>query len=116
MAIYKYLYEHIGDKNFPEANGDADQWVDLAGQVVSRSVVNAVCNAESISEMEKILDSAANRYSTDELQWIGNRFGEEWRKGMSDAKEQAAAFEKMVEEDRTSYREMLSSEMQMLSL
>jgi hypothetical protein len=116
MAIYKYLYERIGDKDFPEANGDADQWVDLAGQVVSRSVVNAVCNAESISEMEKILDSAANRYSTDELQWIGNRFGEEWRKGMSDAKEQAAAFEKMVEEDRTSYREMLSSEMQMLSL
>ena len=90
--------------------------MDIGGEVLPRSYVNATLECENLNEAETILDSAYQDFHKLELQWIGRRFGETWREKEDQIQMNADRFDELIEEDRREYLEMLSRETAMLSL
>lgn len=123
LAIYKYLSVKLPDEGFaaleensgeqPEPPGE---WVDLAGQLVPRVLLPELYEAQSVQRREELLNEAAEQYPELEKRWIATRMGKEWRRSMEFINEAAAEFDKIVEEDRNTYREQLNMENEMLSL
>jgi len=118
LAIYKFLYGVLGDeKEIPESDGETPQeWVDLAGQIIPRGDLYRISNMESIEEIEKAFDAAAENYEADRLKWISRRFGQWWREHTVEIKLRAEDFDKLVDDDRNEYLERLAAENTMLSL
>ena len=116
-AICKYLYERIGENDLPEATSDTpDEWVDLGGQLITRSTLRSVLEADTLSEADAILDKAYETFEADELRWIADRLPDEWRRRKADWSLGAENFDRHIEEDRTMYRDGLSAEHSMLAL
>ena len=117
LAIYKYLESVLGENGFPENDGaEPDKWLDLGGQIIPRVILKKILESESILESEGILSEIYENYKELELQWIGRRFGESWRKREDEIKENAARYDSIVEEDKCDYLDMLSREDEMLAL
>ena len=117
LAIYKYLSMRLGDGPFPEAAGqEATQWVDIAGLPMPRPLMQKAMETSSLEEMEEIFDKAYNDYARLEMEWIGTRFGESWRRPAEVIADYAAEFDRMIEEDRTRYLEDLNAQNEMLAL
>ncbi|MCM1474979.1 MAG: DUF4954 family protein [Muribaculaceae bacterium] len=121
LAIYKYLDGKLIDTPLPEiAEEDlettAADWVDLAGQLMPRRIMEEALKAESIEERERIFTNAFERYDELEREWISAAIPSEWFAHPELIKRGAEEFDAIVEEDRTSYREELDAEQQMLKL
>lgn len=116
-AIYKYLSMTLPDGKFPESDSRTpEEWIDLGGQIITRSILEKALSTDSIEEAEKILDDAFEHYSELELQWIAQRFGESWRSKAALIPAGAEQFDTLVEDDRTEYLESLARETKMLTL
>ncbi len=116
-AIYKYLDLHIAETGFPEKSiGNPESWVDLAGQLVTRSVLNEVLEAGSIDEIEKILDSAYQNYEELQNSWIATRFSDKWHKPKEIISHFAKEFDEMILEDKRKYLDDLAAQTEMLKL
>ncbi len=131
LSIMKYLANtllpeedcHDGDWKFPEAPADASlreqdavPWKDIAGQPVPAPVLESAMEAESAQAREKIFDAAFEDYDTLQMRWIAARFPEEMRLGAAEIRREAAEFDRLVEQDRETYRAQLSDELAMLAL
>lgn len=116
-AIYKYLSIVLPDGIFPESDGqNPGEWVDVGGQLVLRTTVDAALACERIEDAEALFDAAFSQYPELEREWIGRRFGEWWRSRASIIPAGADQFDSLVEEDRAEYLEMLARETRMLAL
>lgn len=116
-AIFKYLSIALPDSVFPENDGkNPDSWLDLGGEIITRSYFERVLESESINEAEEVLSEAFENYKQLELLWIGRRFGEWWRERAEYIKFNAQKFDEMVDEDRQQYLQMLNRENDMLAL
>lgn len=116
-ALSKYLYDRIGEGDFPERTADtADEWIDLGGQLITRKTLDELMETENIDSINSILDKAFESFEADEMRWIGNRFSDEWRRRKGELAFGAETFERHLEEDRAMYRDGLSAEHAMLSL
>lgn len=114
-AIFKYLSLKLNGKNIPPKSADKPcEWMDLGGQIIPRYILAQILTTYNIQEVEAILSDTHQRYKDLELKWIGDRFGEWWRK--QDIAEHAKKFDEMVDEDLNQYRDMLVREQAMLSL
>ncbi|MDE6023377.1 MAG: DUF4954 family protein, partial [Muribaculaceae bacterium] len=81
LSIYKYLHIRLGDKTNPTDAGDPNskmRWYDIAGQIISESALKSVLKAESVTDIEQILDNAHTNYDKDELDWIATNL-KDWR-------------------------------------
>lgn len=117
IAIFKYLSLTLPDMHFPEGDGNPpEEWIDLGGQVMPRSILGKTLECDSVPDAQAILDASYENYKERELLWIGRRFGEWWRQREDHIKFNAARFDEMVEEDRQQYLQMLAREAEMLSL
>lgn len=121
LAIYKYLDGKLNDTPLPTFTvGEAEErnveWVDLAGQLMPRPTLEAALNAETVEDREKILTDAYERYAETEREWIAAIIPDEWLADREAIRSGAENFDKIVEEDRNSYRENLDAEEQMLRL
>lgn len=121
LAIYKYLYQKIIDKEIPhltveEAESKGEIWVDLAGQLMPRHIMQQALDAESVEEREETLNKVFEDYDSLELEWIAAAIPAEYLRDPEKIKEGNAAFDAIVEEDRTGYRDSLSAEQLMLKL
>lgn len=117
LAIFRYLHEKLPEGRFPANNGEeAEKWIDLSGQLITRSTFKLILESERTEEAEKILKESFDSYREDELRWISRRFGKEWHERESEIAFGAAEFEKIVENDRAEYLDELSAENIMLSL
>lgn len=117
IAIYKYLDQRIPEGVFPESDGEEPQkWVDLAGQIITRPLLERIMQTESLPEIEKMLTESFERREEEELLWIARRFGAEWRERAAEIRPGAEEFDRMVEADRTEYLADLSAENAMLAL
>lgn len=117
LAIYKYLSITLPESRIPENDGsEPAEWVDLGGQIMPRSYLNRALECNDIMAAESIFTEAYEKYKELELQWVGNRFGENWRQRQDQIKFYSQRFDDMVEEDRQQYLQMLSRENDMLSL
>lgn len=120
LAIFKYLHTRLGDSPFPDApEGDSApaswRWIDLAGQVLPAHLLRDI-ETLPFPEAEKRLDDIQASFASLERQWIGATFGDYWRERHDRLAAEAARFDEMVDEDRTSYREALNAENAMLRL
>lgn len=121
LAIYKYLYGKLEGVTLPEitveeAEKKREEWVDLAGQLMPRSEMLRAIEAESVSEREQLLTEAFDHYTDMELEWISSAIPTEYLTDNQRIKEGAEEFDRIVEEDRTSYRDSLNAEQEMLAL
>lgn len=117
MAIYKYLSMTLHDRMIPPSDGkQAEEWVDLGGQVIPRPVLDETLLKENPDDVEKILDDAFEKYEETQSVWIGRRFGKWWRDHEQDIASGARQFDELVEDDRQEYLESLSKETRMLNL
>ncbi|MCM1291694.1 MAG: DUF4954 family protein [Prevotella sp.] len=116
-AICKYLYERIADKPFPSKTAEkAEEWIDLGGQLITRSKLKNILREDSVENINKMLNDAFDDFEADEIKWIGNRFSDEWRARSNELRAGAEAFDRHVEEDRMMYRDNLTAEHSMLAL
>lgn len=121
LAIYKYLHGRLTATPLPhltveEAEQKSEMWIDLAGQLMPRSVMQNALEADSVEEREKILTDAFERYPEMELEWIAATIPHEYLTDEQKVIDGAAEFDAIVEEDRTSYRDSLDAEQRMLAL
>ena len=122
LALYKYLSTKISeDKPLPDMTvGDAEKsagiWVDLAGQLMPRPLLDAAVGADSVPAREAILDDAFAHYEALEREWIAAAVPAQYLADREAIKAGAAEFDALVEADRTDYRDNLSAEWRMLSL
>lgn len=124
LGIYKYLSIKIAD-SFPEPNTsvitegvspDADEWVDLAGQLITRPYLHRAMEAASVDELESILTEAYRKYPELEREWIATRFSDQWRRPAEVIADYAREFDHMVEDDRARYLDDLKAQNNMLKL
>ena len=73
-------------------------------------------DAESVTRREEIFDDAFSRYQDLQLSWIAARFPEDLRLGADEILDGAAEFDRLVELDRSTYRDSISAELAMLGL
>ena len=118
LGIYKYLRLRLGDKGFPLLREEEtpEEWVDIAGLPMTRSMLRKVMEQKSADAMEKLLDEAFDSYAEFEREWIATRFGARWEKPAEVIAAYAEDFDRMVEEDRARYLEDLAAQNEMLEL
>lgn len=119
LAIYKYLSIKLPGGVWPEpAEEDAapQEWLDLGGQFVTRETLEQAKEAETPADMEALFTKAAENYAGDEALWIAARFDETWRRPKYEIDQAAAEFDRLIDEDRATYREKLAAENSMLAL
>jgi len=118
LAIYKYLSGKLHTDTFAEGDSDTvpAEWVDIAGLPMRREDVRHAMEAKSITDMEKIFDTAMERYKELEREWISARFPARWHRTAEVIADYAREFDRMVEEDRSRYLEDLAAQNEMLAL
>ena len=130
LGVMKYLAKTFfptgkaaEEWEFPPLPSDEEQierdsgiWTDLAGQPMPRRVMREGLHAESVEEREGIFDKAFADYRQLEMRWIAARFPERLRPTAEEILRGAADFDRIVETDRTTYRDSLSAESAMLAL
>ncbi|MDE6717271.1 MAG: DUF4954 family protein [Muribaculaceae bacterium] len=118
LAIYKYLSLRIDDSGFPEKKGanDVSSWVDMAGLLLPRKMLEETMQKESIEDMREVFDTAFRRYPELEREWIATRFSDRWHKPKEVIQSYAEDFNHMIEDDRRRYLEELSAQNDMLKL
>ncbi|MDE5806709.1 MAG: DUF4954 family protein [Muribaculaceae bacterium] len=118
LAIYKYLSLRIDDNGFPEKKGtdDVSSWVDMAGLLLPRKMLEEAMQKETIEEIRDVFDTAFRRYPELEREWIATRFSDRWHKPKEVIESYAEDFNHMIEEDRRRYLEDLSAQNEMLKL
>lgn len=121
LAVFRYLDRKLPDGQFPAMPEDSDEiepaeWVDVAGLIMPRDLLNQALEAESVEQREEIFTSAFENYPELEMKWIGERFGPHWRLEPEKIHDLAEQYDQLVETDRAHYREQLQAETDMLKL
>ncbi len=129
LGIMKYLSlvlrpeEGDADWQFPARPDDAQTlvldgspWADVAGLPMPRPLLEQACRAESVEAREQIFREAFSDYETLQRRWIAARFPDTLRCSAADIIHGAREFDRLVELDRTTYRDSLSAELAMLAL
>lgn len=109
LAIAKYLYNKLKDTPAVEASTEPIQWCDLGGQLLPVSVIDQIMQAETIDEIQGLLDEAFANYAQTELQWILQIMTPELKALLADAENAIAALDALVEKDRKQYLASLSA-------
>lgn len=117
LAIFKYLLNTLPQGNFPEASERSpEKWVDLGGQIITRTDLLKILAIDNIPEVEFTLSEAMRNFKNLELQWVAQRFENKWRQPLEVLEENSKRYDEIVEEDRQTYLQMLSDEEEMLDL
>ena len=99
-----------------EREHDAAEWIDLAGQPLPRPLAVEAAEAGSVEEREMKLDRAFADYGQLQRRWIAARFPAELRVGADEIRRCAREFDRLVDLDRSTYRDSLNAELAMLAL
>lgn len=118
LGIYKYLSRRFAGEELPVPveEGEAEDWIDLSGQLVRRSTMERVKKASSLQEMEEILSKEFRNFRSNERDWIASALQPWLKKGKVLIDAYAGEFDRLVEEDRESYMDLLQTEARMLQL
>lgn len=119
LGICKYLKLKLGNAPFPACTdtGDAPEaWLDLAGQFVPEQVVRQVLRQTSLADMTRMLDYCFEHFTELEMKWIACALKEWGLRPRAEIDTYAAEFDRLVDEDRRDYLQLIADENQMLSL
>lgn len=112
LGIAKYISLKLkDDRTVPAApqSGNPTAWKDLGGQILPASVLEAALGADSIDEINRILDEAHENYAELERSWIGQILSPALKDVISMADNAAARLDAMVEKDRKEYLSTLNA-------
>ncbi len=117
LALSKYLHTIQEKETTDHTKADvklSKRWIDLSGQVIAESNFQKVLNANSINEMEKALDKAAEDFDKNEQVWM-----QDWVKDSVDmtslTAQNALELDKLIEKDRTNSLTQIAKENDMLA-
>lgn len=119
LGICKYLKLKLGNAPFPACTdtGDAPEaWLDLAGQFVPEQVVRQILRQSSLADMTRMLDYCFEHFTELEMKWIACALKEWGLRPRAEIDTYAAEFDRLVDEDRRDYLQLIADENQMLSL
>ncbi len=115
-AVRHYIFTLYGDSPVPEAQGEPEDWVDLAGQTIPRHVLKEIMEAPDVETMEKILTKADKNREEAERRWIADALGSDLRHLTKDLRHHSEWLERIADEDKNTYERILASEAEKLSL
>lgn len=127
LGIMKYLSRFVDEKGqsslfSPLPDGctphkeEFGEWVDISGLPMPRAKMAELLEQDSLAEMEGIFKDCLDNYVEYQKQWIDRRFPAHLRLSTDEILRAAAEFDNLVELDRDTYRESLTSESAMLRL
>ncbi len=119
LGICKYLKLKLGNAPFPACSdtGDAPEaWLDLAGQFVPEQVVRQVLRQTSLADITRMLNYCFEHFTELEMKWIACALKEWGLRPRAEIDTYAAEFDRLVDEDRRDYLQLIADENQMLSL
>lgn len=119
LGICKYLKLKLGNAPFPACpdTGDAPEaWLDLAGQFVPEQVVRQILRQSSLADITRMLDYCFEHFTELEMKWIACALKEWGLRPRAEIDTYAAEFDRLVDEDRRDYLQLIADENQMLSL
>ncbi len=90
------------DKLLPKEGSD---WLDLTGQLIPATTIEDIKKAESIEEIEKILDRVAEDYDKLETDWIAENL-ELWIRNADVVVNSASNFLDIIEKDRKASKDL----------
>ncbi len=102
-----------GETSHPESCGE---WIDISGLPMPREKLKSALECDSLREMDNIFDDCLANYVEYQKEWIDRRFPAHLRLSAEEIRRGAEEFDRLVELDRETYRESLSSEAAMLRL
>lgn len=116
MAIRKYISDFWSEETSEPRSGEATgKWIDVGGQVLPAAALERAMQAESVDEIEKIFDRAAEDYDSMQQEWIAGNLGQ-WLSDMELNRQTAARLDKMIEEDRINSENYCAQEEAMMAL
>lgn len=119
LGICKYLKLKLGNAPFPACpdTGDAPEaWLDLAGQFVPEQVVRQILRQSSLADITRMLDYCFEHFTELEMKWIACALKDWGLRPRAEIDTYAAEFDRLVDEDRRDYLQLIADENQMLSL
>lgn len=119
LGICKYLKLKLGNAPFPACpdTGDAPEaWLDLAGQFVPEQVVRQILRQSSLADIRRMLDYCFEHFTELEMKWIACALKDWGLRPRAEIDTYAAEFDRLVDEDRRDYLQLIADENQMLSL
>lgn len=121
LALLRYLYEKSHEEGYADVTLPAtgivpSRWIDLAGQVMPRSVLERAFTASSVDELTGIFADAAQRYSSLEHLWVKSLVEGQFKSLMPEAPGAILELSEYLDADRRSYKASLAAENEMLGL
>lgn len=118
IAIFKYISCHIpADED--ECTADAAEpfeWVDLAGLLMPRFMLEKIMETDSVAGIEALLDEAFRRYPEFEKEWIRLKFRNYLCLAPETIAERAKEYDRMIDEDHNKTVRELKAESDMMRL
>lgn len=117
LAITSYLYSRSHEEGYAEADPEnaPEEWIDIAGQIVPRTVVQKVLDPDNEELPTAILSRAFAEYKTLELAWAKKLAQGEWSDYMKTAPQAVVELESLIEQDREAYKKSLAEELETAS-
>lgn len=119
LALLRYLYEKSHEAEWEhleiKENNVIERWVDLAGQIMPRSVIELAMSATNPQAIQAIFDEANQRYAAMELKWAKSLAEGPFKSLMPEAPHAILELNEHLESDRASYKKSLADEIAMLS-
>ena len=92
------------------------RWLDLGGQILPYSTLEAALQAETLPEIHSLLDAAFEAYPSLERRWILSVLTPELKAELGDLAEASARLDALVEKDRHDYLQSLTAHNNLLTL
>lgn len=109
MAIGKYFTAKMKDtQGNVQAPDKTISWKDLGGQIVTEDTLEELLEAESIEEIESILDKAHEEFTRVEREWIQQQLTPQLRLQLTDATKASDRLGALVDKDRKQYLQTLA--------
>lgn len=116
MAILAYLKPLTQEEGYVDVEPSDEKWVDLAGQIIRKSTVLELFQAETLSEVQANLDYAFANYNAHRLAHAKYLAQGRFATLMDKADDAIRDFEEYVAADRKAYKESLSAELAAIAI
>lgn len=116
MAILAYLLPLTKEEGYADVEPSDEKWIDLAGQVLHKSVVLDLFHAETLAEVQTALDDAFAAYDIHRLAHAKYLAQGRFAPLMDRAGDAVRDLDELVAADRKDYKENLSAEVAAIAI
>lgn len=103
MAVVRYFHRVLENGKNLKSTHDCPvpgEWMDLGGQILPAETIELIRQAESVEEIQQLLDSAYANYPALEYSWVQSQLTPYWQGLLADAPAYIQALDTLIEQDR----------------